>query len=100
MGHTVWSQRMMVDIMLAELREFGKALKEEDRIIYEKILKKPLRHVGSIAYANSVHVWAFCLLSIILEQEKRIKEMETIHESIPHGRVQERELDSIVAEDA
>ena len=76
MGHTVLSQRMMVDIILSELKSYGNALRFEDRVIYENMLKKALKRVGAISYASSVNVWAFILLSIILGQEKKIKEIE------------------------
>ena len=74
MGHTVLSQRMMVDIILSELKSYGNALRAEDRVIYENMLKKALKRVGAISYASSVNVWAFILLSIILEQEKKIND--------------------------
>ena len=76
MGHTVWSQRIASDIMLAELKSYGRALRKEDREIYERMLKLPLKRYGCISYASSIHVWAFLLLSIILEQEKKIKVLE------------------------
>jgi len=76
MGHTVWSQRIVLDILLGELKSYGKALREDDRLIYEGLLKKPLKHYGTISYTNSVHAWAFLLLTILLEQEKKIKSLE------------------------
>jgi hypothetical protein len=76
MGHTVASQRIVCDMVLNELKGFAKALKEEDREEYLKMLKVPMKHYGSISYTNSMHVWAFMLMTIILEQEKRIKELE------------------------
>jgi hypothetical protein len=78
MGHTVWSQRIAVDVMLGELGCYGKALREEDRLVYEALLKEPLKHIGSITYASSFHVWAFLLLSILLEQEKKIVELRKL----------------------
>jgi hypothetical protein len=75
---------MMVDMILAELKDFGKALREEDREVYYNMLKKPLKKIGAISYASSMHVWAFILLSILLEQEKK-------YESMVDGRLQERE---------
>jgi hypothetical protein len=85
MGHTVLSQRIMVDIIINELRAYGKALREEDRIVYENMLRAPLKKIGAISYASSINVWAFILLSILLEQEKRY---------VADGRVSEREQDS------
>ena len=70
MGHTVSSQRITLDILMSELRSYGKALRKEDRELLERLLKKAFKHYGSISYANSIHAWAFLLLSIILEQEK------------------------------
>ena len=64
---------MASDIILEELRSYGKALRKQDREIYEQLLKLPFKHLGSIGYASSMHVWAFLLLSIVLEQEKKIK---------------------------
>ena len=76
MGHTLPSQRMVTDIILAELQEYAKALREEDRAIYTQMLKKPLLHLGSISQASSMHTWALLLLSIQLEQEKRLQKLE------------------------
>lgn len=72
MGHTVWSQRVISDVILQELRSYARALAQEDRLVYEDMLKLPFRHMGAISYASSMHVWAFLLLSIILEQEKML----------------------------
>jgi len=83
MGHTVWSQRIVCDIILSELKAYGKALRGEDRIIYERLLKEPLKHFGSISYANSIHAWAFLLLSIMIEQKK--------NESLVDGCLEKRE---------
>ncbi|MFW5746975.1 MAG: hypothetical protein ACOCWQ_05510 [Nanoarchaeota archaeon] len=76
MGHTVMSQRQVIDLTLSELQSFTKALDRTDRQLAERILKRPLAHIGSISNAASMHVWAFLLLTIILEQEKKIKYME------------------------
>ena len=89
MGHTVWSQRQNLDIILAELHNYGKALRPLDRARYLALLKEPLKHVGSISYASSMHAWAFILISIILEQDKKIAELS--HERLADGRVPERE---------
>jgi hypothetical protein len=100
MGHTVWSQRVVLDILLQELKDYGRALGGEDRELYERILKEPLKHVGSISFANSIHVWAFLLLSILIEQERKIEHIEELYESLVDGCVQERELYSVVDKDS
>jgi len=73
----------MVDIILSELKDYGKALREDERIIFERMLKKALKKVGAISYTSSINVWAFILLSILLEHEK--------NESLAYGRIPERE---------
>ncbi|MFH1398831.1 MAG: hypothetical protein ABIG95_01850 [Candidatus Woesearchaeota archaeon] len=92
MGHTVWSQRMIVDVMLDELKNYGRSLRQPERELYESLLKKSLKHLGNISFASSIHVWAFVLLSILLEQEKRIIELEELYESLANGCVQEQEF--------
>lgn len=62
-------------MILDELSGFARALRGEDRAIFEEMLKKPLKHFGSISYASSYHAWAFLLLAILLEQEKKLKEI-------------------------
>jgi len=76
MGHTVRSQRIAIDLMIAELKGFAKALRKEDRELYHRVLNTSLKRIGAISYASSIHVWAFLLLSIIVEQEKKIRRIE------------------------
>jgi len=90
---------MLTDIIIAELKDYAKALRQEDRIIYESLLKLPLKKVGAILYTSSINAWAFILLTIILEQEKKIQELIGEHESLANGCIQERELDCAMDKD-
>ena len=94
MGHTVWSQRITSDILLQELLHYSKALDQSDRELYKQLLKRPLKHLGSITYTSSIHVWAFLLLSIILEQEKKIQHLED-EIRIPRRVQEEKEYRSV-----
>jgi hypothetical protein len=80
MGHTLVSQRMTLDMLINELSDFGRALRRDDRLVFDTMLKMPLKHVGSISYASSFHAWAFLLLSILLEQEKKLNGITRIVE--------------------
>ena len=40
------------------------------------MLKRSFQHYGAISYADSFHAWAFLLLSVMLEQEKALQELE------------------------
>lgn len=86
MGHTTWSQRTATQISIRELTDFTRAMSAEDREIAHELLRAPRKHIGSISNAASLHVWAFTLLTIIIEQEKRIRELEeayATHRCIP-----------------
>jgi hypothetical protein len=85
MGHTALSQRRALDTLLAELKDYGKSLRPEERKALEEVLREPLKHVGSITYASSIHVWGFLLLSVIIEQQKKIKrlELDMAHRHLP-----------------
>ncbi|MCF7861735.1 hypothetical protein K9M79_05800 [Candidatus Woesearchaeota archaeon] len=76
MGHTVSSQRIVINTILRELKDFGRALRSDDREAYERMLALPLKHIGTMSYASSLDVWALILLSISLEQQKRIDVLE------------------------
>lgn len=82
MGHTINSQRIETDVLMSELKQFSKALGEEDRKIFNRLINKPLKHLGSISYTSSVNVWVFFLLAVMIEQEKK---------NVAPGRVQEKE---------
>jgi hypothetical protein len=94
MGHTLSSQRMQIDHLLGELQRFGNALDEHDRIIYNYLLQKPLKHLGSISYASPLRPEVFLLLSILLEQQKVINDHE-----MAYRRLQGAGKDSFVAQD-
>ena len=74
MGHTVPSQRKMIEVVLKEFEDYGKTLRKDQKIIFNEMLDKVYNHIGNISYVGSVHVWAFVLLSIIFEQELKIKD--------------------------
>jgi hypothetical protein len=99
MGHTVWSQRITLDIIIGELSDYGKSLRASDREQFEQLLHLPLLHVGSITYASSMHVWAFLLLSIALEQEKKIKSLGERIEGLADGCLSEGKQASPLAQD-
>ncbi len=72
MGHTVASQRIVVDRIMGELLDYRKSLRKEDHAAFDRALDKVKLHIGSISYASSYQAWALVLFSIILEQEKEL----------------------------
>ena len=83
----MWSQRITLDILMKELESYGRSLRREERELYAGLLQRSFKHYGSIAYASSFHAWAFLLLSIMVEQEKKIKQLEDVaHRCLSAGR--------------
>jgi hypothetical protein len=97
MGHTVWSQRQNLENMILELERYGRSLRKEERLTWHNMLRTPLRHVGSISAANSLHAWSFLLLTIVLEQEKRIEVLEK-YAGVSHRRVSYEDQHRLVVE--
>ena len=76
MGHTVASQRMIVDRILSELNEYRRSLRAEELAAFDRTLAKVKKHIGSISYATSYNTWALVLFSILLEQEMELMRLE------------------------
>ena len=76
MGHTVKSQRQVVDRILKELNDYGRSLRKENKPYYDSLLAKVKKHFGNIGYACSYNTWALVLFSIMLEQEKEIERLK------------------------
>ncbi len=76
MVHTAQSQRQVVESMLKELSDYGRSLREEERIAFNSLLAKAKLHIASISFACSYNAWALVLFSMLLEQEKIIIELQ------------------------
>jgi hypothetical protein len=76
MGHTVTSQRIVVESILKELNDYGRSLNQEDKPAFRSLLSKIKIHLSSIGYACSYNTWALVLFSILLEQEKQIHKLK------------------------
>ena len=79
-----------------ELKGYGAALPHDERVIYGRLLKLPMKKIGAISYANSMHAWALMLMTIIIEQEKKIEELNA---RMADRRVQKRELNHPLAQE-
>jgi hypothetical protein len=76
MGHTVSSQRQVIESILQELMEYGKSLREDEKPAFESALAKIKKHMGNISFACSYNTWALVLFSIIVEMERERLEMK------------------------
>ena len=74
MGHTVTSQRQVSEQIMRELSDFKRSLKEKDREHFDALLNAARKHYGSVSYTSSYQTWAILLLSMLLEQQKQLKQ--------------------------
>jgi len=72
----VSSQRVALDLLMVEMRAFGRALRPEEQELLDGLLAQAYRHYGAVSSASSFHSWAFLVLSVMLEQEKRLRQLE------------------------
>jgi hypothetical protein len=92
----VSSQRVNLEEMIGQMHSYSRSLRPEEREIMRELLRAPMKHVGAISSANSLHAWSFLLLSVMLEQEKRLRRLE--RESLANRRVSKQELGSVMVE--
>ena len=75
MGHTVSSQRRVIDEMNRTLRDYRRGLRAEDKKRFDELTSIPFTATASLTTASSIHTWAIYLLTIILEHEKELERL-------------------------
>jgi hypothetical protein len=93
MGHTVYSQRVTLNILQMELKNYAKSLSTPDQQLFLEMIKLPSKHIGSITFASSLHAWAFFTLSVALEQQKKIQLLEEAYETLASGHISDKRED-------
>lgn len=76
MGRTIPSFRAQLEQIMEELSEYKRALRGNDRIIFDDIMNKARQHSSSCTLMPLHDPFNCILLSIILEQEKEIKSLK------------------------
>ncbi|MFT4309186.1 MAG: hypothetical protein ACMXYL_01725 [Candidatus Woesearchaeota archaeon] len=75
MGHTISTQKQVIDTIIMELKDYRRALSQEEKSLFDKMIGDVHSHVGSISNAGSINTWALFLLSIMLEQKKEMQQI-------------------------
>jgi hypothetical protein len=70
MGHTVPSQRKVVDNIVSVIDKMKKDVSDREAEILDEFVKDIYSHANSVSFANTYHTWAPCILSILLERRK------------------------------
>lgn len=73
MGRTVPSFRNQLDQIIEELSVYRRALRGDDRIVFDNIMNDARQHASSCTLVPLLDPFGCMLLSIILEQKKEIK---------------------------
>ncbi len=86
MGRTIPSFRSKLEEIVEELAVYRRALRGDDKVIFDDIMNKARQHASSCTLLPLLDPVDCMLLSIILEQEKDIK---LLKEYITKNDVQE-----------
>jgi hypothetical protein len=74
MGHTVPSQRQVVDNIVTVIDRYKDDLSRREAEIVDGFVEDIYAHANSTSYVNMYHTWAVCILSVLLEREKQRQE--------------------------
>ena len=76
MGRTVPSFRMLLEGIIAELADFRRALRGEDRAAYDSLMNKARVHASSWTVVPTLDPMEAVFLSILVEQQKEINALK------------------------
>jgi hypothetical protein len=75
LGRTVPTYRNILENLVNEWQGFRKALREEDREAFDRLMEKARMHASAASYEARVDPVESIFMSILLEQEKEIGEL-------------------------
>ena len=76
MGRTVQTYRNILEELIAEWADFRKALRDKDRECFDGLMEKARSHSSASSYALRLNPIESMFMSILLEQEKEIKDLK------------------------
>jgi len=88
MGKTVESYRIALDIEIQSWKGFEKALRTDDRETYEQMTDACRNHASAGSNASKPEVFEPMVMSILLEQQKRLIRLEKEHDAIKPKPIQ------------
>jgi hypothetical protein len=75
MGRTVPTYRMTLESIVAEWGEFRRALRREDRELFDSVMNKARAHASAASFTASADPVDTLFLSILIEQEREIRRL-------------------------
>ena len=88
MGKTVESYRLALDAELQSWSGFVKALRTDDREAFERLTDACRNHASAGSNATRPEVFEAMVMSVLLEQEKRLIRLEKEFNAAKQQRVQ------------
>lgn len=76
MGRTNKTYRNTLKNLKRELSDYKRALRKEDQELFEKMFDKAEKNADAASYQNPDNPVIIALLSILLQQEKEIKQLK------------------------
>ena len=88
MGKTVESYRLALDAELQSWSGFAKALRSDDREAFERLTDACRNHASAGSNATRPELFEPMVMSILLEQEKKLIRLEKELDAIKQQRTQ------------
>lgn len=85
MGRTIPSFRVLFEGIVEELSTYRRALRGEDKDVFDEVMYKARRHSSSCSIVPTIDPIGCILLSIIIEQQKEINELKGLVNGVPVG---------------
>ena len=78
MGRSVPTYRMTIEQVIVQWSDFKRALRYEDKEIFNKIMDKARTHSSAASYQVSSDPVETMFLAILIEQEKEIEKLKKL----------------------
>ncbi len=75
MGRTLLPPTALIKQEKEQWADYRRALRKEDRVVFDRLFSRALCHSGEIACAEKTYPFEGMLISMLIEQEKYISEL-------------------------
>lgn len=86
MGRTLPTSRGLMERLMVEWAPFRRALRQRDREAFDSIMTKAMLHASSSSFLTDADPAVPVILSILLEQEKELRELRDLRRMLAEGR--------------
>ncbi len=80
MGRTIPTYRLHLESILNDWMDYRRALREKDRIAFDRLLNRARQHASAASYSAHLDPTDQAFLSILLEMEKELETLRSRRE--------------------